>query len=671
MALASVNQGLGMNTQDRYAGEKIPINEFSDAATLYDALALTFCQWVERNPTGVVCIAPTLQFTQFFSEVAKLLKASVPIRLLSPKARFAQGERKNVLIVRGERSKAKSNPYEQTGLSKLTFIQPYEVLGSGRSYAALTKRFMIDQWNLRQEQLYLINDAKTPETYNTLISNLGGIGLSILPLSIDGNVGFINLENRSTQTTLATMDYTTSAICAHDLGGIQHTLDKKLFALGSALFFAHPSTTMIIVATGSNKAEALATLAKQNIPNARVYTTTPTTQLLAQRFYSGLATKDAQKRYAITHLMNTVINKENLDPGLRRGDLMDVVNSHTEHLVSDNHMSYRRRPVSKPLDSNSSLETLSPAIYNQDPILNKYPQKELTIAALSHLEEAIKRGQEPLTHKKFLHTSPHHDDIALGYLPLIKNLIGSGNTHTIATMTSGANAVPDSLLFSMLDSALHDSIKSNPDLMFFLKGCLREWEDERFWHHIGIEKENVHHLRLGFYHGPKAPSGFSYEHDIVPVYRLLEATMPDIITMAKDPEDSGPETHTKVLKIIRQAVALFLKNYPDQKLEIWGYRNVWNTFHPSETNIIIPVTNDELELLQSSFKTFYQSQVNAQFPYALHQGPFCDISADTMIKNLARLKELLGEKHPLIKATNMKNATGAIFMQVSDVRNFL
>lgn len=625
MALASVNQGLEMNKHDRYTDEKIPINEFSDAATLYDALALTFCQWVERNPTGVVCIAPTLQFTHFFSEVAKLLKASVPIRLLSPKARFAQGGRKNVLIVRGERSKAKSNPYEQTDLSKLTFIQPYEVLGSGRSYAALAKRFMIDQWSLRQEQLHFIDSATTPETYNALISNLGGIGLSILSLSIDGNVGFTNLANGPTQTTITTMDYTTSAICAHDLGGIQQTLDKKLFSLGSRTLLNHPSTTMIIVATGSNKTEGLATLAKQNIPNAIVYTTTPTTQLLAQRFYSGLATKDAQERYAITHLMNTALNYD------------------------------------------TSMGGILPTLFNQDPILSQYPQTNLTKHAISHLEDALKRGREPLTHKKFLHTSPHHDDVALGYLPLIKNLIGSGNTHTIATMTSGANAVPDSLLFSMLDAAIHDSIKSNPDLMLFLKGCLREREDERFWSHIGIEKEHVHHLRLGFYHGPKDPSGFSYEHDIMPVYRLLETTMPDIITVAKDPEDSGPETHTKVLKIIREAIALFLKNYPDHKLEIWGYRNVWNTFHPGETDMIIPIANDELELLKSSFKTFYQSQVNAQFPYALHQGPFCNISADTMVKNLKIIKKLLGEQDPLIIADAMKNAAGAIFMNIESL----
>ncbi|MFA6527188.1 MAG: hypothetical protein WCT20_02075 [Candidatus Babeliales bacterium] len=621
--------------QDRYAHEIIPIIEHDTTSQLYQTLALRFLEWVKRNPTGVVSIAPTQQFAPFFSAVAKYQEewtlkqvpsfpapTGKPDFLLAPRLREGDntflGLPEPFDTVRGERSKAKSNPYERADLSKLTFIQPFEVLDSERSYTSLIKRFMIDKWKLNEHQYHLIEPSTTHENYQSLITKLGGIGLSILPLAIDGNVGFNNLSSELIPTTITSMNYPTAALCAHDLGGIQQTQGKQLFRLGSATFFENPSTQMIIVATGSNKSEALATLAKQNIKNAMIYTTTPTTHLLAERFYDGLATKNAKLDYAITHLMNTALYNE------------------------------------------ASLEKLSPSIYAQDPILRQYPQPQLVGNAQTHLENAIKRGQEPITNKKFLHTSPHHDDIALGYLPLFDQLMGNtNNSHTIATMTSGANAVTDTMLFSMMDRAQRELIKTDPELIFFFKSCLREWEDERLWQHIGISKENVHHLRLGFYHGPKRSTGFSFEHDILPVYQLLEKTMPDIITVAQDPEDSGPETHTKVLQIIYQAIDLFLKNYPNHKLEIWGYRNVWNTFHPHEANMIIPVTSGQLETLKTNFVTFYQSQVNAQFPYALHQGPFCDISIATMTRNREQIKKLLGPNHPL--AVSIERAQGTIF----------
>lgn len=616
--------------QDRYADEGMPIIEFSDTASLYQTLAQRFLEWVQHNPAGVVCIAPVVQFAPFFSAVSNLLNSddhgasllSFPATTGNPDLPpgLRRTRRTFCLGPRMREGDTNSGSIHYVDLSHLKFIQPFEVLDSEKSYAALVQKYMVGPWELRPEQCHFIDASSTPESYQSLITQLGGIGLSILPLAIDGSVGFNTLSLNPSQTTITSMDYTAAAISAHDLGGIQQTQNKKLFSLGSVTFFAHPSTSMIIVATGHNKAEALAALAKHNIPNTVVYTTAPTTHLLSERFYDGLATKESKYQYAITHLMNVA------------------------------------------LQDDTSLETLSPNRYNQDPILRQHPQAQLVDAAQRHLEEAIKQGLAPIANKKFLHTSPHHDDIALGYLPLFDQLIGSGNMHTITTMTSGANAVTDQLLFSMMDHAQLALIKQDQELAFFFKSCLREWEDARLWQHIGIDKENIHHLRLGFYHGPKTSTGFSFEHDIMPVYLLIEKTMPDIITVAKDPEDSGPETHTKVLTIIQQAVDLFLKNYPNHKLETWGYRNVWNTFHPSEASMIIPVTSAQLEALKTNFVTFYQSQVNAQFPYALHQGPFCDISVDTMIKNLEKIKTLLGNNHPLATSDQMKNAAGAIFM---------
>jgi glucosamine-6-phosphate deaminase len=51
----------------------------------------------------------------------------------------------------------------------------------------------------------------------------------------------------------------------------------------------------------------------------------------------------------------------------------------------------------------------------------------------------------------FLHTGPHHDDIMLGYLPLINHLVRNPNNHHhFATLTSGFTAVTNSYMLELL-----------------------------------------------------------------------------------------------------------------------------------------------------------------------------------------------------------------------------
>ena len=86
-----------------------------------------------------------------------------------------------------------------------------------------------------------------------------------------------------------------------------------------------------------------------------------------------------------------------------------------------------------------------------------------------------------------------------------------------------------------------------------LKGMCREWEAECLWGYYGWKCDNVNHLRLGFYTGDIFTPQPTQKRDSLPSVRYLEKIKPEVISVALDPEASGPDTHYKVLQAISEA----------------------------------------------------------------------------------------------------------------------
>jgi glucosamine-6-phosphate deaminase len=187
-----------------------------------------------------------------------------------------------------------------------------------------------------------------------------------------------------------------------------------------------------------------------------------------------------------------------------------------------------------------------------------------------------------------------------------------------------------------------------------LKGSVREWEAELLWRYTGFTSEQVHHLRLGFYKGEMFTESPEFYRDVEPIVELLKVIKPDVVTIALDPESSGPDTHYKVL----QAIAEALKKHNNKKIKIWGYRNVWETFHPSEINSIISVSLNSISILNSAFMNCFGSQREASFPSYKHEGPFSELSQIIWAAQYRDIKVCLGDDyfsenpHPRLRATH-------------------
>ena len=78
---------------------------------------------------------------------------------------------------------------------------------------------------------------------------------------------------------------------------------------------------------------------------------------------------------------------------------------------------------------------------------------------------------------------------------------------------------------------------------------MRESEEDRVWALSRMPMNRVHHMRSKFYTDDFFTPMPSIADDAMPFANLIKARQPDIITVAFDPEGTGPDTHYKVLQV--------------------------------------------------------------------------------------------------------------------------
>ena len=203
-----------------------------------------------------------------------------------------------------------------------------------------------------------------------------------------------------------------------------------------------------------------------------------------------------------------------------------------------------------------------------------------------------------------------------------------------------------------------------------LKGEIREFEEELVWAYAGTSLNHIHHLRLGFYSNGE---GFpNRQRDVDPILNQLRELNPTVITVAIDSEGQGPNTHYKVMQSIAAAIKLWGEEADLSRLRIFGYRNVWSTFHPAEANVYVPVSLNAFAVFEKAFKDSYLTQYKAEFPNPDFDGPFSELAEQIWVKNYKDIQFILGKdffyenSHPLIRATH-----GLLFLKEMDAKSFV
>jgi len=585
--------------------------------------------------------------------------------------------------------------------------------------------------DLEEAQLHAIIAAdEQAMAYEDRIRSLGGLGFFLGGIGPDGHIAFnIKGSDHFSTTRLLQVNYETAAAAATDLGGIEVARDRVVMTIGLSTIVQNQSATAIIFAAGEAKGKVVQDAVEhvpsvsypatvlQKLSGARFYLTRGAACLLVERMFDGLKNDTkAEQLFAERALVDVAVKKQK-----KLTDLIseDLGTDRTGSLISKkNHdisqettkvAEHIKKSIQRGLTDMSGLSFLHTAPHHDDIMLGYLPYLArltcnvknihnfvtltsgfnavtniFTVALLNQALEFLltQDGLEKSQQKYFdpanikyrnQDLSDYLDAEAAGdedkkeravSCRLIRNLIDLFKTQDIKHIVTEIESLKT--YFAASYPGKKDTV-----LVQTLKGMIREWEDELLWAHYGFGTENIYHLRLGFYTGDIFTPQPGWDNDIKPVFDLLEKTKPDVVTVALDPEGSGPDTHYKVLLSVCHAVKAYVQKYPERKIRIWGYRNVWFKFHPAEADIMVPVSLNSFAVLKNGFHACFASQRAASFPNTEYDGPFCDITQKVMAEQYGMIKTALGseyfEKHP---HPCMRSARGFNLLRDMDPETF-
>jgi len=578
---------------------------------------------------------------------------------------------------------------------------------------------------LKQQSIFAIDDWCT--IYEQQIRDKGGIGFFLGGIGPDGHIAFNTrgADHYST-TRLTETNFETQAVAASDLGGIEVSRNRLVITIGLETITYNPEAVAIIFAAGEAKAPMVRQALEEEPSNlypasvlarldkARFYLTTgaaselkasvdayyregPWTQEKTDRAVINLCTR--LEKYG-HHLTLTDLKGDpycSMIPGLGEDSVKSVIASTIDKfekgmVAEQNQVYYHTGPHHDDImlglnphihrlsrnESNTSYFSVLTSGFTA--VTNGF-----VIDALEDTKKFLDEGSISMTrYPDFFESGfKHKRDKDVNHY-LLK--VASGEDYELRRGLAH-RMVRDMVELYKLKSVdqLRDQINSiltvlrksydgeinTPDVQK-LKGMIREFEEELVWACFGIQTRNVHHLRLGFYTGDVFTEQPKRERDVAPILEKLREIRPTVVSLAFDPEGSGPDTHYKVLQVIAEALRMWSEEEDLSNLRIWGYRNVWYRFHPAEANRMVPVSLNAMGVMDDAFTNSYLSQVEASFPSYQHDGKFSDLTKRIWVEQLKTVSLLLGKNYfyqhesPRVRTTH-----GLLFFKEMSLEEFL
>ena len=492
---------------------------------------------------------------------------------------------------------------------------------------------MYDEWCMR---------------YEDKIRSLGGIGFFLGGIGPDGHIAF-NVRGSSpfSHTRLTVLNYESQAAAAGDLGGISAVRRKAVVTMGLETITFNPDCVAVIIAAGQSKAKVVAG-SVLNEPTQQ-FPATCLQRLQAARFFITRASA-----VELPSVKNTLSEatpdevKDKIAKGLKMPEGAVILHTSPHHDdVELAYFPYLHHLVrSKRIENHFAYCTSGYTSVTNDYLLSVYrhllhridPQ-EAALRAESMTAVFATTYQEDLTH----------------YLRGIASLDESMQHYAVSRRMArkwiadkGFRSIEELRVFIEQEVATLEAIEAGrrePESFHVAKGWLREMEAELVWAHFGIGSDRVSHLRLPFYSDDIFPHYPDPEHDVKPIRDLMEKVKPTVVSLALDPEGSGPDTHFKTLIAISTALEQYHQAHPDIDLHVWGYRNVWSRWRMDEVNTMIPVSLNSFAVIKNMFASCYLSQCSADFPSYEHNGPFSELAQKVWVEQHGDVCRLLGEDY--------------------------
>jgi len=692
------------------SGERIPAFEVENCVELGKLTALRFIEWVHDNPEGVISL-PTGRTPEYFIRYLHYYK-----------------NRWNQESAMQDRMDYGIDFAEFPSTENLKFVQMDEFFpfpaGHQNSFCRYVKKYYIPLLNLKPKNILLIDPDQISDVenfcneYEKSICEWGGIGFFLGGIGPDGHIAFnMSGSAHDSKTHLVHLNYPSAAAAAGSLGGIEYARDKTAITIGLGTISIRQDATIIIIAAGEGKSSIVSSSIEMD--QTKKYPATAIHKLSGSRFYLTKGAASKLKKHRELTLKNE-LEKENFSAidsiiydvalqhkrAIKDLDSKDLSKDFYGRVIVKKYghqidscikktAKHCEEKIKKGCTLLSGKTIMHIAPHHDDIMLSYYPY------AINLLDDNI---------NYFVYATSGFNSVTNLYIKKILDNVTSEflNIHSTIFQTS-YSALLQQFVQAFLQKNLSDQFEAECLIVLWkvkevfdcrcfselvqiidwlktyivtsapgekdeprvqeLKGAIRETEVDRMWKIHDQPENHIIHLRSKFYTGDYFTPEISAE-DIAPLLKLCNEIRPDIISLAFDPEGTGPNTHYKVLQLVAATVEEWKKEgyFPT----MWGYRNVWFKFQPVEADLVIPVLEEELKNLDEVFCACFSTQKEASFPSPRYDGPFSELSIKTLQDQLKKMKILLGDSF-FANNTNSRisHAQGCIFLKEMSTDNFL
>jgi len=567
--------------------------------------------------------------------------------------------------------------------------------------------------------------------YEHKIRDMGGIGFFLGGIGPDGHIGFnVQGSDHYSTTRLIPTNYETQAAAATDLGGIEVAKNSLVITIGLDTITYNPEATAIIIAAGEAKANILRDSIQepvsnrypasslQRLKNARFYLTNGAALRLMERRFIDVEKQNPLSQISMERaVVNLVVDQNKSLVDLTKDDyktdkLANIVLNKSGKTPKElgteitNNIIERFKKGMEPVENETFLHT---APHHDDIMLgylpyinhlvrtplNKHHFVYLTSGftavtnnfMLELLEDLCafltrgdfdKRFRERYFDPNFVEgknrdVNLYLDGIAAHSRTLRKEALSRRLLRNMVEIYEEENPAYLQDRVTELINYFKTQYPGKKDITYVqkLKGMMRELEVEILWAHYGFGVEDVSHLRLGFYQGNVFTETPEVMRDVMPVLSLIKKIKPSVVTVALDPEGSGPDTHYKVLQAVTEALRIYNEETGINDIKVWGYRNVWYRFHPAEANIYIPVSVNSFTITDNTFMYSFASQKDASFPSWEFDGPFSRLAQRIQVDQYQTIRKCLGDNYFLNNENKrVRSAKGMIYLKEMNLDEF-
>jgi glucosamine-6-phosphate deaminase len=496
------------------------------------------------------------------------------------------------------------------------------------------------QVNIREENVHIPDGTAAREgvedyckDYEKKIKDAGGLDLVLLGIGRNGHIGFNEPGSaRDSRTRLVELDETTRRSALSDFGEEKY-VPKEAITMGIATIME--AKKIILMATGEHKAGAIQKAVEGEV-DERVAASILKTHKNAHIFVDKAAASQLASEKTPWRVPGFVWSRESAMKALC-------------------HLSEK---TGKPMLKVTRMDCLMNRLAS---LYLKFDFNGIKAETLEELRKKIvidgAAGHAKLpVGKTVLVFSPHPDDDIISMGGTLRKLVENGNRVIVAYMTPGYTAVFDHAVLTFVTKlemlsqnaankrlcrTVRDFLgkkagsKENagswfgmPDIpeVLKLKAIIRQAEAISTCEYVGV-KEHVF-LNLPFYQTGRAIKLPVGEKDVVITLDAIGKYRPDHVFAAGDLTDPNG-AHRLCLSAIRSALGKMQK-----KPDLWLYSGAWSEFHPLEANVLVPLSENDVELKKLGIFRHQSQKDTAPLPGHM-KGEFWERASERNAKTAA------------------------------------